>query len=167
MPSRLPILEKVVRPPSNRQILVIPFDKHLPNISVILKHRWQCLVDKDHRARDYKPKPPMVTYSRSKSFKDIICRSKHMVPPPSYRMNSRQATLGLKKCDKRADCSVCLHSVNINSTSHTCNFSSVSYDINYTISCLTPGTVYTVSCTKMSGECSRVNGLQYTIAWCD
>ena len=123
--TRLPTLEKVMRPPCDRQILVIPFDKRLPNISSILKHRWQCLVDKDPMARDYMPKPPMVTYSRTKSFKDIICRSK--VPPPSYRLNRRQATMGFKKCGKRADCSVCLHSVN--STHHTCNFSGVSYRV--------------------------------------
>ena len=67
--------------------------------------------------------------------------------------------MGFKKCAKRADCSVCLHSVN--STHHTSNFTGVRYDISSAISCLTPGVVYTLSCTKMNGECCNVNGPQY------
>ena len=154
--DRQTTLQKVVRPPSDRLILVIPFDKRLPNISSILKHRWKCLVERDPKATQYMPKPPMVAYSRTESIKDIACRSK--VPPTNYRQR-RQVTMGFQKCGKRVDCSVCLHSTN--SASHTCNFTGNTYNINSGISCLTPGVVYTVSCSKDTGACSRVKGPQY------
>ena len=114
------------------------------------------MVDRDPKARQYMDKPPMVAYSRTESIKDIACRSK--VPPSNYRQR-RQVTVGFKKCGKRSDCSVCLHSTS--STSHTCNFTSNTYNISSSISCLTPGVVYTVSCSKDTGECSRVRGPQY------
>ena len=137
--------------------LVIPFDKRLPNISQILRHRWQCLVDRDQKAKQYMSKPPRVGYSRTESLRDIMVRSK--VPPTTYKQNRRQATTGFRKCCQRADCSVCTHSVNC--TSHTCNHTRESFTISSHITCNTPGVIYSVSCGKDSGECARVGGPQY------
>ena len=78
---RLQTLQKVVKSSDGRLTLVIPFDKRLPNISNIMRHRWQCLVDRDPNVKDYLSKPPRLGYSRTKSVKDIVCRSK--VPPPT------------------------------------------------------------------------------------
>ena len=122
-------LEKVVRPPCDRLILVIPFDKRLPNISGILSHRWKCLVGRDSEALKYMSKPPMVAYSRTKSLRDILVRSK--LPPSHYRQERRQARVGFRKCLSRANCSVCSHSEN--STSHTCNFSGEEFRITSNI----------------------------------
>ena len=116
--SRSATLEKVVRPPCDRFILVIPYDKRLPNITGILHHRWKCLTNRDPDALSYMAKPPMVAYSRTKSLRDILVRSK--LPPPNHRQEKRQARLGFRKCLGRANCVVCSHSVN--STSHTCNY---------------------------------------------
>ena len=88
--DRVTTLAKVVKDPCKRLTLVIPFDKRLPNISQILRHRWQCLVDRDQKAKQYMPKPPRVGYSRTESLRDIMVRSK--VPPTAYKQNRRQAT---------------------------------------------------------------------------
>ena len=155
--SRLSTLEKVVKPSDGRLTLVIPFDKRLPNISGILRHRWQCLVGRDPHTVDYMSKPPRVAYTRTKSIQDIVVRSK--VPPPTSRQSRRQVTMGFRKCDARANCSTCSHSVN--TTTHTCNHTSETFPIASTITCTTSGVVYCVSCVKGSGECARCKGPQY------
>ena len=155
--SRISTLEKVVRPSDGRLTLVIPFDKRLPNISGIIHHRWQCLVARDPHTVDYMPKPPRVSYTRTKSIQDIVVRSK--VPPPTSRQSRRQVTMGFRKCDARANCSLCSHSVNTNT--HTCNHTGETFPIASTITCTTSGVIYCVSCVKSSGECARCKGPQY------
>ena len=113
-------------------------------------------MDRDPRVKEYMAQPPMVAYTRTKSLRDILCRSK--LPPSTYRLSRRQATQGYKKCG-RVNCPSCLHSTN--KTSHTCNFTGQSFPITNSISCHTPGVVYTVSCAKASGGCGRVQGPQY------
>ena len=110
-------LEKVERTPSGRPVLVIPFDKRMPGISRVLKHRGEFLVSRDPKVRDYMPKPPMVCYTRTKNFRDILVRAK--VPPSKYRQERRQVRTGFRKCGKRVNCCVCPYSTN--TTTHTCN----------------------------------------------
>ena len=99
--------------------------------------------------------PPRVAYSSSKSLRDILVRSK--LPPSSYRQDRRLARVGFKKCGK--SCSACSHSQN--STTHTCNFTGESFTISSNITCTTPNVIYTVGCTKDTGECARLKGPQY------
>ena len=94
--SRSDTLEKVVKPPCDRLIQVIPFDKWLPNITGILHHRWKCLTNRDPEALSYMAKPPMVAYSRTKSLRDILVRSK--LPPSNHRQEKRLARSGFRKC---------------------------------------------------------------------
>ena len=122
---RLPTLQKITRPNTKRQILVIPYDKRLPNISKILHHRWKCMLDRDPTATLYMPLPPRVSYCKTSSLRDILVRAK--VPTQQQARSTRQATLGFKKCGKHGDCSVCSHSVNI--TSHSCNNTGESWPI--------------------------------------
>jgi hypothetical protein len=154
---RLPTLSKVQKPVNERPVLVIPYDKRLPDISGVLKHRWECLVSRDPRVLDYMPKPPMVCYSRTKNLRDILVRSK--VPPPQYRQARRQVQQGFHKCRKRADCCVCPHSTN--TTTHTCNFTGESYPIKGSLSCDTSGVIYSVTCTKQTAVCAQLRGPQY------
>ena len=150
-------LEKVVKPADGRVTLVIPFDKRLPNISGILHHRWQCLVTRDPNTKEYMSSPPRVAYSRTPSLRDIIVRSK--VPPPTSRSARRLVNKGFRKCGARSDCVACSHSVG--SCTHTCNYTGETFPISSHINCVTPGVVYSVSCTKGSGDCARVKGPQY------
>ena len=115
------------------------------------------MVSRDPRVLEYMPKPPMVCYSRTKNIRDIAVRSK--VPPSNYRQARRQARQGFQKCGKRADCCVCSHSYN--ATTHTCNHTGETFRIKNTISCDTPGVIYSVSCVKQTGECVRLKGPQY------
>ena len=114
--DRQSTLVKVVKPADDRITLVIPFDKRMGNVSHILRHRWKCLISRDHSAKSYMPQPPRVSYTRTSSLRDTLVRAK--VPPQSSRCR-RQAAKGFKKCGQRSDCSVCVHSSNC--TSHTCN----------------------------------------------
>ena len=123
--DRVTTLAKVAKDPSERITLVIPFDKRLPDISKVLRHRWQCLIDRDPKAKLYMPEPPRVGYSKTQSLKDILVRSK--VPPKIFRQNRRQAGLGFRKCGQRSDCSVCTHSSN--SATHTCNHTGETFNI--------------------------------------
>ena len=145
--SRDSTLEKVKRPPNQRIVLSIPFDKRLPNISGVLKHRWQCLVDKDQAALDYLPKPPMVSYTRTPNIRDITVRSK---VPPKHRA-LRPKAKGFKKCGKRADCALCLHSDN--ATSHFCSVQGETFPISSPITCTDPNIIYKVTCVKSTSTC--------------
>ena len=132
--DRVSTLQKVVRPADDRVTLVIPFDKRLPNIATILRHRWKCLVDRDHNAKTNLNKPPWVSYSRTSSLRDIIVRAK--VPAQGNSRVRRNVNMGFKKCGKRSDCVMCPHSVN--TSSHTCNHTGESYPISTPRSCITP-----------------------------
>ena len=99
--------------------------------------------------------PPRVAYTRTKSLRDHLVRSK--VPPSSYRQNKRQATSGFKKCGKM--CVACSHSTN--STSHTCTYTGQPFDITSSISCSTPWVIYSVTCCKQTGQCADLGGPQY------
>ena len=72
-------LEKVVRPPCDRLVLVIPYDKRLPNITGILHHRWKCLTNRDPEALKYIARPAIVASSHTKFLLDILVRCK--LPP--------------------------------------------------------------------------------------
>ena len=154
--DRQSTLVKVVKPADERITLVLPFDKRMGNVSTILRHRWNCLVSRDQSVKKYMSEPPRVSYSRTSSLRDVLVRAK--VPPTSARTR-RQASKGFKKCNKRADCSVCMHSTN--TTSHTCNSSVVSFPITSSLSCITPWVVYSLTCSKGSGRCVQVGGPQY------
>ena len=112
---------------------------------------------KSAKTTAYMPRPPRVSYSKTSSLGDIILRSK--LPPPSFRQDRRQASTGFKKCGQRSDCSVCPHSVN--TSTHTCNYTGETYNINSYITCTTPGVVYSLECVKGSGVCARLKGPQY------
>ena len=114
-------------------------------------------MDRDPDVLKYMPKPPMVAYSRTKSLRDILVRSK--LPPPSHRQDRRLARIGFRKCLGRTDCCVCSHSSN--NTTHTCNFTKEKFKITSNITCSTPGVIYTVTCMKQSGECVKLGGPQY------
>ena len=154
--DRQSTLEKVVKEGEGRITLVVPFDKRLGNVSNILRHRWDCLVARDQSVKSYMPLPPMVSYRRTSSLRDMLVRAK--VPPKTARCR-RQAAVGFRKCDQRVDCSVCPHSVN--TTSHTCNSTAENFPISSKLSCLTPWVIYSVTCNKGSGQCARVKGPQY------
>ena len=155
--DRLCTLEKVVKTSDERVTLVIPFDKRLSNISNVLHHRWKCLVDRDPSVKTYMPRPPRVSYTRTCSLRDMVVRSK--VPPQCARLARRQVNMGFKKCGKRSDCSMCPHSVN--SSSHTCSHTRESYPISAQVNCTTPGVIYSITCTKDSGQCAQLDGPQY------
>ena len=153
--DRQSTLQKVVKPGDERITLVVPFDKRLGNLSQVLRHRWNCLVSRDPSAKTYMPLPPRVSYSRTSSMRDILVRAK--VPPQSAR-SRRQVAFGFRKCDQRSDCSVCAHSSN--RTSHICNSTGEIFPITSILSCITPGVVYSISCSKGSGKCAQVKGPQ-------
>ena len=51
-----------------------------------------------------------------------------------------------------------MYSHSTSSTTHTCNSTGEYFPITTNISCLTPWTVYSVSCKKDTGRCSQVGG---------
>ena len=140
-------LEKVPKAPNKRIVLSIPFDKRLPNISNILKHRWQCLVDRDPEVLEYMPEPPMVSYTRAKNIREIVIRSK----VPHLQRKVRPTPPGFRKCAKRADCALCLHSEN--AASHSCIVSGETFPITTSITCTDSNLIYKVACVKSSGSC--------------
>ena len=70
--TRVETLVKVPCPANQRVVLCLPFDKRLPNVAGMVRHRHQCLLDSDIKARDYMPLPPMVSFSRTKNLRDIL-----------------------------------------------------------------------------------------------
>ena len=73
--SRQVALKKVPRPNNQRPVLCLPYDPRLPSISAILKKRHRALLARDVDAREYLPKPPLVTYTRTKNIRDLIFRA--------------------------------------------------------------------------------------------
>ena len=96
----MPTLSKVQKPVNERPVLVIPYDKRLPDISGVLKHRWECLVSRDPRVLDYMPKPPMVCYSRTKNLRDILIRSK--VPPTPVQASKETGAARISQVQKES-----------------------------------------------------------------
>ena len=70
--SRDDVLQKVPRPPNHRVVLSLPFDKRLPDVSKLIRHRHQCLLDRDVNASEYMPLPPMISLTRTKNMRDIL-----------------------------------------------------------------------------------------------
>ena len=146
-------LEKVIRPPKNRIVLSIPFDKRFGNISGVLRHRWQCLLDRDPRTKEYMPEPPMVAYSRTRNLKEIIIRS--TLPPKGRK--GRTPAPGFKLCG-RANCACCQHA---ESATNFSGKTGEKFDITSPISCHDTNVVYLVRCDKTSGACLQAGQPTY------
>ena len=56
-------LVKVPRKTNERVVLTFPFDKRLPDITSLIRHHHQCLLDSDINAQQYMPLPPMVLFT--------------------------------------------------------------------------------------------------------
>ena len=146
-------LQKVPRPPNNRVVLSLPFDKRLPDVAGLIRHRHQCLLDSDADARHYMPLPPMTSFTRTKNLRDILIRAKL---PPQARRQVRPKQVGFKKCNKRSNCSLCQHSDPGVVSSYTCPTTNQSVSITQPISCTDKG-VYLLCCTKDTGPCSQLS----------
>lgn len=149
--SRDEVLLKVPRPPNPRVVLCLPFDKRLPDISKLIRHRHQCLLDRDVNASEYMPLPPMISFTRTKNVRDILVRAK----VPSNQRRGRPRPVGFKKCGKRGNCTLCVHSEPGVTTSYTCPVTNQSVDITAPITCTDQG-VYLLTCSKDSGKCRQV-----------
>ena len=145
-------LKKVPRPPNTRVVLSLPYDKRLPPISELIKHRHQCLLDNDVTAKDYMPLPPMLSFTRTKNLRDILIRAK--LPPPQHR-TGRTRPVGFKKCGRRGNCALCCHSEPGVISSYTCPITDQTVEISTPITCTDEG-VYLLFCAKDNGECRRV-----------
>ena len=98
------------------------------------------------------PKPPMVGFSRPTNLRDILVRSKVPGQPKSNNLRRR---VGFKRCNM-ARCETCPFTQN--STTHTSNFTNKTFPINDELSCFTPNTIYSVTCTKDSGIFYKKSG---------
>ena len=54
-------LLKVPRAKNSRVVLSLPFDKRLPDVAGLVRHRHKCLLDSDINAKEYMPLPPLVS----------------------------------------------------------------------------------------------------------
>jgi hypothetical protein len=151
--SREETFQKVPRPTNKRVVLSLPFDKRLPDVAGMVKHRHQCLLDSDINAKEYMPLPPMVSYTRTKNLRDILIRAK--LPPPAQRQGTRGVVGGFRKCNKRANCALCQHSEPGIISSYTCPVSNKTVRISTPITCTDKG-VYLAFCKKDTGQCSQV-----------
>ena len=151
--SREDTLQKVPRPPNNRVVLSLPFDKRLPDIAARIRHRHQCLLDSDINAREYMPLPPMLSFTRTKNLRDILIRAK--LPPPKHRQGTRVKTEGFRKCNKRSNCALCQHSEPGVISSYTCPVTNKTVSISSPITCTDKG-VYLAFCKKDNGQCCQV-----------
>ena len=98
------------------------------------------------------PLPPMVSFSRTKNLRDILIRAK--LPPPARRQ-ARNKSVGFKKCGKRSNCALCLHSHPGVINSYTCPVSNQTISITNNITCTDKG-VYLALCKKDTGNCAQV-----------
>jgi hypothetical protein len=134
--SREETLQKVPRLTNRRVVLSLPFDKRLPDVAGMVKHRHQCLLDSDINAKEYMPLPQMVSYTRTKNLRDILVG-------------------GFRKCNKRVNCALCQHSEPGIISSYTFPVSNKTVRISTPITCTDNG-VYLAFCRKDTGQCPQV-----------
>ena len=146
-------LAKVPRTPSSRVVLTVPFDRRLPSITALARHRHKCLLERDQDARDYLAEPPMVGYLRPKNLREWLVRA--VVPAPPRPRALRPPPVGFRPCGRRNNCSLCLHSPGP-TTSYTCPFSNTTVAITQRITCSDVG-IYILLCRKDSGPCRHLH----------
>ena len=150
-------LEKVVKSKKeDRIILSLPYDRRMPNGTSILNQHWSYLIKVNPDLKKVLRKPPMVSYTRPKSLRDILVRAR--LPGQSNKNNLRKRS-GFKRCNMTR-CDTSPYTKNV--TTHTCNFTRKSYSIKEELSCFTLNTMYSITCTKGSGTFHKEAGKNLT-----
>lgn len=122
--------------------LAVPFNPQLPDIGKILRKRWTVSVDKHPDLKEVLPKPPIVSYRRPKSIRDILVRAQ--IPKISAGRPTRNQ--GGFKHGLAGHCTSCCHS--INSKTHTAIYPNKTWPIYSKMDCNSEGVIYTISCDK-------------------
>ena len=147
--DRIATIQKVPRPENTRVVLCLPFDRRLPDVTGMIRHRYKCLVERDPNSLEYLPEPPMLAFSRTNNIRDMLVRAK----VPGNARPVRHTRQGFKKCGKRINCPLCPFSSN--RQSFQCKFTGVNIQIKQHISCQDYG-IYILFCDKENGECGKV-----------
>ena len=148
--NRPSTLLKVPRQANTRPVLSLPYNPRLPSVSAILKRRHRALLVRDLDAREYLPEPPLGTDTRTKNIRELLVRAQ---VPRVQRGGLRPRPAGFRKCGRRSNCPLCLHSQN--TSTYTCPVTGARVDISQSISCQNRG-VYLLFCRKNSGPCARL-----------
>ena len=150
--SREEVMEKVVRPEEERPIiLVLPFDRRLPDAASILHQHYNLLVQRNPTVKEWMAGAPMVAHLRPANLRDILVRAK--LPAVDRRRGASRGTLtGFKKCGKTR-CLCCVYSKNTNT--HTSTLTGQTWPIKHSITCEDSNVVYNVTCSHKAGQCLR------------
>ena len=70
-------------------------------------HRHQCLIDRDVNTNEYMPNNLMVFYNSTKNLINILVRAK---VPQSSPGQGRVRPVGFKKCGRKDNFALCVHS---------------------------------------------------------
>ena len=145
--NREDVLEKVARKDNNtnRVRAIFRFDSRLPNLSAILRRKWQTMIDDDRRLLGAYPQPPMVCYQRGKNLREEICKAR--LPAGRIRWVEED---GFKRC-MRPSCRLCpytglqpgqvLRSVKVSSTGET-------MEVKGKLNCQSSNLLYIGTCRK-------------------
>ena len=109
-------LEKIAKSEKeDRIILSLPYDCRMPNGTSILNQHWSYLIKVNPDLKKVLRKPPMVSYTRPKSLRDIFVRAR--LPGQSNKNNLRKRS-GFKRCNMTR-CDTCSYTKNV--TTHPCH----------------------------------------------
>ena len=99
--------------------------------------------------------PPMVSYSRCKSLRDMLVSAK-LPPPTTNNNNTRSCRAGFSRCRRGGDlCMMCVTSP-ARASSHTSTNTGETWPITSQVTCTTKNCVYRITCEKQCGECKKI-----------
>ena len=133
---------------------MIRYDPRFPNISHILHKHWKVMVQ-DPRMKEIFKNPPMVSYSRCKSLRDMLVRAK-LPSPTTNNNNTRSCRAGFSRCRRGGDlCMMCVTSP-ARASSHTSTNTGETWPITSQVTCTTKNCVYRITCEKQCGDCKKI-----------
>ena len=124
----------------------------MTNISAIIHQHWSYSVKQNPDLKKVLPTPPMVSYKKPKSLRDILTRSQL---PLKQKCRDLRKRVGFKRCNMTR-CETCPYT--INTTTHTSKFTNTTFPIKEELSCFTENTIYSLTCIKGSGNFHKKPG---------
>ena len=100
-------------------------------IGTILHQHWSCSGKQNPDLKKVLPSPPMVSYKKPKSLRDILTRSQL---PPKQKCRDLRKRVEFKRCNMTR-CETCPYT--INTTTHTSKVTNTTYPIKEELSCYT------------------------------
>ena len=145
--DRKTALKQVEKKIVKRNILSLPYDPRLPNISNILYRFWNVMT-KNPRLKRIFSQAPMICWTRPKNIREFLVKAN--LPKAVINRQSVRQKLGFKHCNR--NCNLCKNSPRFSKSVISSTTNEI-FPILSNLDCLSTNVIYCITCTKGSGLC--------------